>query len=111
MGAQFLAEPIEPGAGSIIADGMAAGEPGLPGRFIWRGEEHCIAQVLEKWADSRPDRGAGKAVSRGGGKALYRGRHWFRVRTEAGAVMRIYFERHPRSRQQAKARWWLYAIE
>ncbi len=69
-----------------------------------------MVEVLEAWVDSRPDRGAGKVASRGG-KMMYRGRHWFRVRTEGGLVMNIYFERHPRSRAQAKQRWWLYSID
>ena len=107
---RFIAEPIAPDPDALADSQVRVGEPSMPGRFTWRGEEHVVAVVLETWSDVRPDRGGGKAASRGG-KDMYRGRHWFRVRTEGGLVMSIYFERQPRSRAQAKQRWWLYSIE
>ena len=103
MAGRFIGEPIVPDPEALVAVQVRPGEPAMPTRFTWRDEEQVVAEVLEAWADTRP--------GRGGGKGAYRGRHWFRVRTEDGLVMRLYFERHPRSKAQAKQRWWLYCIE
>lgn len=103
MPEQFVAEPISPDPDALVAAQVRPGEPAMPGRFTWRGEEHVVVEVLAAWTDTRRDRG--------GSTARYRGRHWFRVRTEGGLVMNIYFERHPRSRSQVKQRWWLYSLE
>src|SRR5688572_32265738 len=42
----------------------------LPQRFTLRGREYVVAEVLERWKTSTPDRGE-----------MYLRRHWFRVRT------------------------------
>ena len=42
---------------------------------------------------------------------MYLRKHWFRIQTEQGPRMTIYFERQARSKQKDKARWWLYTIE
>ena len=81
---------------------QAVGEPLLPGRFVWRGEEHSIAEVIERWKEyshpgvTMPER--------------YLRKHWFRIRTGAGLEMKIYFERKARSKGTAKQRWWLYSV-
>lgn len=80
---------------------MSVGEPGLPARFVWRGTEYGVAQVLEKWKATGPCR-------HGSGEQYVR-RHWFRVETTDGTQMEIYFDRQPRSRQK-KQRWWLATI-
>jgi hypothetical protein len=79
---------------------MAAGEPGLPGRFLWRGKEHEVATVLRKWKESGP-------CHHGSGE-MYLRKHWYEIITVAGERMTIYFERQ--SRGKAKARWWLYTV-
>jgi hypothetical protein len=79
-----------------------AGEPVLPRRFVWRGAEHVVAEVLERWKEyssgspAMPDR--------------YLRKHWYRVRTVAGVEMTLYFERKARSKGQAKRRWWLFSV-
>jgi len=99
---QFIGEPIVPDPEALAAIQTRPGEPALPTRFTWRGQQHVVVAVLRTWADTRRDRD--------GSSARYRGRHWFRVRTSAGLIMNIYFERHPRSRAQARQRWWLHSI-
>jgi hypothetical protein len=81
---------------------MATGAPGLPERFVWRGQEYRIEKVVEKWKESSP--------CRSGGGERYLRKHWYRVRTTDGSQMKIYFERQARSARQAKQRWWLYTV-
>ncbi len=97
---QFVSEPIRPVAGSFDRAGMARGEPGLARRFVWRGREHRVVDVLETWTTSTPEGGSGE---------LYLRRHWWRVRTDAGLVMTLYCERQAQ-RRNAKARWFVYTI-
>jgi len=82
---------------------MARGEPGLPGRFAWRGEEYVVAEVLAKWKES------GRCKS--GSTEMYLRKHWFRIKTQDALEMTIYFERQPKSKAQNKTRWWLYKVK
>jgi hypothetical protein len=102
MGEEFVSEPIKPVADTFDISGMTKGEPGLPGRFMWRDKEYAVANVLEAWKESGP--------CRSGGPERYLRKHWFKVRTEDGLEMTIYFERQARSKRQNKTRWWLYTI-
>ena len=34
---EFVSEAIKPVEGTFDTAGMVCGEPGLPGRFLWRG--------------------------------------------------------------------------
>ena len=95
----LISEPVTPVPGSIELDGMARGLPGLPKRFLWRGCEYGVAQVLRTW------KGYGQE-----GSATYLRRHWLELITDSGERMTLYCERQPRSARQAKARWWLYTI-
>jgi hypothetical protein len=98
-GEQFVSEAVEPVAGTFDPAAMSRGEPGLPQRFTWRGEEYRVAHVEQTWKTSTPDRGE-----------MYLRRHWFRVHCESGHRMTLYCERQTRSRRQPKARWWLYSF-
>ena len=100
MQQQFISEPIEPIAGTSDATAMSRGEPGLPGRFRWRGQEHVVARVLSTWKTSTRDRGE-----------LYLRRHWFEVELADGPRMKLYCERQTKNRAKPKARWWVYTIE
>ena len=102
MKEEFVSEPIQPLAGTTDPSAMARGEPGLPRTFIWRGCECTVAEVLESWKQSGP--------CKSGSKEKYLRKHWFRLRTTAGLEMSVYFERQPRAKGQAKARWWLYTL-
>ncbi len=79
---EFVCERIAPVPGTMDVAGMLRGEPGLPARFVWREREYAVAGVLSQgwWGGS------------------------------GGEEMTIYFDRQPRSRREAKARWWLHAV-
>ena len=102
MQEMFVSEEIRPVPGTADVRGMAAGEPGLPGRFTWRGREYAVAEILEKWKET--------GDCRSGSDERYVRKHWFRIRTAGGDEMKIYFERQPRSRAAKKARWWMYSV-
>ncbi len=102
MKEKFVSEPIRPVLGSGDVKGMARGEPGFPHRFIWRDKEYVLGEVLETWKESGP--------CKSHSKEMYLRKHWFRIRTTDDLQMKIYFERQPRSKNQAKNRWWLFTI-
>ena len=102
MSEEFVSESIEPVAGTSRTAAMSRGEPGLPGRFVWRDKEYTIAEVLKSWKESGPDKG--------GSSEMYLRKHWYKIKTQDGPEMTIYFERQPRSKKQNKKRWWLYTI-
>lgn len=96
---QFVSESIEPVAGTADLAGMSRGEPGLPHRFVWRGETYEVASVAETWKSSTPSAGE-----------MYLRRHWYRIMTVSGDRMTLYCERQSKNRNKPKARWWLYSI-
>jgi hypothetical protein len=102
MSEEFISEPIEPVAGTFDAAGMTRAEPGLPGRFLWREKEYAVADVIEVWKETGP-------CKTGGGEQYLR-KHWYKIRTDSGLEMTLYFERQARSKAQNKTRWWLYTI-
>jgi hypothetical protein len=98
----FVSEPIEPVGAAADPDAMAAGGPGLPHAFIWRGETLRIAAVLRTWRDTGP--------CRHGSPEVYVRKHWFEVVTTSNQTARIYFDRQPRG-PNATRRWWLFSIK
>ena len=102
MAERFISEAIRPEPGTFDTARMAAGEPGVPGRFTWRGETVEVVRVLESWRDTGPCR-------HGSGEQYVR-KHWYRVATRTHGVMKLYFERQPRG-PRPKARWWLFSVE
>ena len=102
MREEFVSEPIKPVTGTFDTASMTKGEPGLPGRFVWRDKEYAVAEVLQNWKELGP--------CKSGGPERYLRKHWFRIRTETGLEMMIYFERQARVKGQNKMRWWLYTI-
>jgi hypothetical protein len=102
MSEEFVSEPIRPVAGTFDTAGMTRGEPGLPGRFVWRQQEYAVAEVLQAWKES--------GSCRSGGPEQYLRKHWFKIRTDNGLEMTMYFERQARTKRQAMNRWWLYTI-
>ena len=95
---QFVSERISPVTDSFDTTAMTIGEPGVPMRFLWRKKEHRVARVVEKWKTTGDCR-------HGSGEQYVR-RHWFRIRTEGGQEMVLYFDRQSRSRKPTE-RWWL----
>jgi len=102
MAEKFISEQIVPLADPIDTGSMSKGEPGFPQRFKWQDTEYCVEEILEKWK--------GTAQCSHGSKEMYLRKHWYMVSTTTGETMKIYFERKPKSKRQAKTRWWLYSI-
>ena len=103
MPEEFISEAIKPVAGTFDPAGMTRGEPGFPQRFVWRNQEYTLAAVLQAWKEDGP--------CRHGSGEMYLRKHWYKIATEQGPRMTICFERQARSKQQSKARWWLYTID
>ena len=103
MGEEFVSETIKPIEGTFDTAAMTRGEPGLPAKFIWRDKEYEIAKVLEVWKETGP--------CRNGSSEIYLRKHWYKIQTTDNMIMTLYFERQARSKNQNKARWWLYTIE
>ena len=99
---QFISEPIQRTGDVMETFAREPGGPGLPRRFLWRGKEHVVAEVLEHWRETGP--------CHSGSREQYTRKHWVRVRTAEGLEMKLYFERQPRSKRQQTTRWWLYSI-
>jgi phosphoribosylglycinamide formyltransferase-1 len=97
-GHRFVSERIEPLGGMFDTGRMAMGEPGLPRRFRWRGQEYEVAQVLDRWKTS--------GDCRNGSDERYVRKHWYLVATADGGEMRLYFDRQPRP-GATRSRWWL----
>jgi phosphoribosylglycinamide formyltransferase-1 len=102
QGEQFVSEPIQPVAGTGRASSAAIGEPGLPGRFVWRDRTYRVVGVLKKWKRSGP--------CRHGSGEMYLRRHYYRIRTDPAMVMTLYCERQARNRSKPKARWFVYTV-
>ena len=103
MPSEFVSEPLHPVAETLDSTGMARGEPGLPGRFVWRDEEYAVEEVIEAWKTT-------SGCSHGSGETYVR-RHWWRVRVTGGTELKVYFERQARSVRQRKVRWWVHSVE
>jgi hypothetical protein len=102
MKESLISEAIEPLMEETAERPFLAGEPVLPARFRWRGDEYRIASILGSWKEysegsrQMPDR--------------YLRKHWFHVRTEDGTEMKLYFERSARSKGTERSRWWIFTI-
>jgi phosphoribosylglycinamide formyltransferase-1 len=99
---RFIGEALKPVTATFDAGRMAAGGPGLPSEFIWRGERILIAKVRNEWRDTAP--------CRHGSGERYVSKHWFELETETGQVLKVYFERRARG-QALSARWWLFSVD
>lgn len=100
MAEKFVSEALTPVVATCDTRALAAGGPGLPREFRWRGRTLRVAEVLRTWRETGPCR-------HGSGEQYVR-RHWFDVRTTEGSRLKIYFERQPRGGRRS-ARWWLYS--
>jgi hypothetical protein len=110
--ANFFAESIE-----VFFDIPPAYEksPPCPQRFIWRGNEFQVVEVLEEWSDfQRRGRMARNmkpthlaAASRAGSWGV--GRFSFRVRVNGDQVFEIYYDRAPENAGDRKGHWFLHS--
>ncbi len=100
MKESFVGEAISPEDLTFSVSAMAAGKPGLPRQFTWRGKRFSVIEVLEEWKEcGNCHHGSGERYVR---------KHWFRVSTTDNLEMKIYFERQARS--SGGSRWRLYSI-
>jgi len=97
----FVSEPLTPEPGTFDVSRMSIGEPGLPRRFVWRGQTYEIKTAVHSWRETGP--------CRHGSDERYVRKHWYEVETTAGDIMTIYFDRHPR-RGSRGPRWWLFSV-
>ena len=102
MREQLISERLEPVLAEVDARRVVIGAPLLPTRFVWRGKEYRVAEVLEEWKETGP-------CHHGSGERYVR-KHWFRLRMTTGEEFKVYFERHARSPKELKQRWWLYTV-
>jgi len=102
MAGQFISETIKPLCDTCDTLRMAAGEPGLPCKFLWRGRTIEIATILSAWRET--------GRCRHGSPERYIRKHWFEVLTTCGETMKIYFDRQPRGGRKSE-RWWLFSLE
>jgi Domain of unknown function (DUF6504) len=101
MPERFISEAIRPVAGTMDTTRMAAGEPGLPREFEWRGRTVFVTAVLRTWRET--------GNCRRGGPERYVRKHWYEVSTASDGTMKLYFERQPRGERKGP-RWWLFSI-
>lgn len=103
MSTEFVGESIEPVRETLDAVRMARGEPGLPGRFRWRGAEHEIAAVIETWKTT--------SDCTHGSREQYVNRHWYRVRTTTGTVLTLSFDRRAKTPRELRSAWRVLSID
>ncbi len=96
----FVGDAITAEDSSFSTSSMARGGPGLPTVFSWKGRKFSVLEVLEQWKETGDCR-------HGSGERYVR-KHWFRIRTDVGLEMSIYFERQRRS--SGGPRWRLYSV-
>ncbi|HEY52852.1 MAG TPA: hypothetical protein G4N94_05280 [Caldilineae bacterium] len=88
--------------------------PGCPDGFIWQGETYRITELLSEWRDvGRRGRMASnmrpahaKMAERRGSWGV--GRFYFRVRTDAGRIFDLYYDRAPGKAGDRKGSWLLF---
>ena len=88
-------------------------KPACPDGFTWREEYFSISEVLEEWADfkrrGRMARNMAPAhlasASRLGSRGV--GRFHFRVKTSAGRLFELYYDRAPEDVDNQKGGWYL----
>jgi hypothetical protein len=99
----FISEPIQPVKGTFDAAGMSRAEPGVPLEFCWRKKLYAVADVLDTWKDH--------GDCRNGSGERYVRKHGFRIRTTAGDVFRLYFQRTVGRGKMPKQRWFIHSVE
>jgi len=108
---RFVGEPIE-----VVFDEPPALEkkPDCPSGFVWRGESYRVAEELAAWHDyTRRGRMARNMSPRHAATATARGswgvgRFYFRVRTDAGRIFDLYYDRAPGGPDDRKGQWFLF---
>lgn len=108
---RFIDEPIEV---QFAQPPVFEKHPPCPDGFLWHGETFMIVELLSEWRDyqrrgrmavnMRPEH-ASIAAERGSWGV---GRFYFRVRTAAGPIFDLYYDRAPKGASQRKGAWFLF---
>lgn len=93
----FVGEAIVAKAGSFDPETLSRGEPALPERFTWRGEEIAVTETVRTWRSTRTDRGD-----------QYLDRVWFEFIAADGRHAVVYFDKHAK---RPADRWRLYTLD
>ncbi|MGA2819411.1 MAG: DUF6504 family protein [Anaerolineales bacterium] len=107
---QFIGEPIRVG---FEEDPLLLKKPKCPSRFEWRGVTYQILEVLAEWhtyrrrgqAEGERPGPPGEIPSQRGSWGV--GKTYFRVRTGAGRVFVLYYDRTPRDVDDRGGAWLL----
>jgi len=89
-------------------------KPGCPDRFVWKNEIYQVTEKIGEWQDySRRGSMAHNMRAEHAATAEVRGswgvgRHYFRVRTLAGQIFDLYYDRAPKNADNRKGAWFLY---
>jgi hypothetical protein len=108
---QFISEPIQVFFNQAP---LLEKKPGPPSRFIWRGVEFSVTEVLSEWHEyQRRGRMARNMQSRHASHAELRGswgvgQDYYRVRTQDDRIFDLYFDRAPKDVDRRKGAWFLF---
>jgi hypothetical protein len=108
---RFIGEPIEV---EFDVEPALSKAPGCPDRFVWRGTRHAVRELLADWSDAtRRGRMAVNLIPEHAERAGRRGswgvgRRYFRVRTAAGRLFELYYDRSPARTGHRLGGWFLY---
>lgn len=89
-------------------------KPSSPDGFTWRGEEFTVTELLAEWFDyERRGRFARNMLPQHAAAASVKGswgvgKFYFRVRTSAGRIFDIYYDRAPKDAGRRKGDWFIY---
>jgi Domain of unknown function (DUF6504) len=89
-------------------------KPSCPDRFVWKNEVYQVKEQIGEWQDhSRRGSMAHNMRAENAAIAEVRGswgvgRYYFRVRTLAGQVFDLYYDRAPKNADDRKGSWFLY---
>ena len=95
MAQRFVSEAVT-ASQDLFEARFGNGEPPLPSRFGWRGEELVVGAIERTWRSTNTDRGDS-----------YLARHWYALLLADGRAATIYFDRKAR---RGAPNWWLYTL-
>jgi hypothetical protein len=108
---RFIDEPVE-----VHFDQPPTFEksPPCPDGFVWRGTTFRVVELLSEWRDyHRRGRMAANMRPAHAEMAQERGswgvgRFYFRVRTDAGSIFDLYYDRAPQGLANRKGAWYIF---
>jgi hypothetical protein len=107
----FIDEPIEV---EFLFAPMIEKKPVCPDKFIWRGVEYPVIEMISEWHDySRHGRMARNMQPQHASVAAKRGSwgvgiFYFRVKTMPNRYFDIFFDRSPKDVDDRKGKWFIY---